>query len=273
MGKIKVDVINFDICLYLCDYQFMRLNAYIAGQIGVSRRQADEMIQKGYVEIDGEIATFTDQVGPASTLRIYKNQAWVVVTTTKDKNKAILFYKPIFTVVTHKDPQRRKTIYDILPKQYHNLKFAGRLDYLSEGLMVLTNNGELIHELTHPSMGKTKAYLVVLKYTLRKEQIQEMEDGLEIRDENARFEPISISRTSLGAEIPEKLPRYDDRNLDFLKIHKEHFAYVFYLNEGQNNQIRKMCTYYGQDVLKLVRLEMGNYKISYDLYRRKVIEL
>jgi 23S rRNA pseudouridine2605 synthase len=251
----------------------MRLNAYIAAQIGVSRRQADELIQKGYVEIDGEIATFTDAIGASSVIRVYRNQKWDKINTSTDSKRTILFYKPIFTVVTHADPQRRKTVYDFLPKQYHKLKFAGRLDYLSEGLMVFSNSGELIHELTHPSMGKTKAYLVVLKYSLRREQIQELEEGLVLPKDNLKFEPISISKTQLGAEIGEKLPKYEDRHLDFLKIHQEHFAYVFYLNEGQNNQIRKMCAHYGQDVMKLVRLEMGKYKISQELYKKKIIEL
>ena len=60
----------------------MRLNAYLAGQLGMSRRQADELIQKGFIEIDGEIATFTDSVGASSTLRVYRNHSWETVRTT-----------------------------------------------------------------------------------------------------------------------------------------------------------------------------------------------
>lgn len=251
----------------------MRLNAYIANLVAISRRQADDLIQKGFVELDGEIASFTDPVSTASNIRIYKNQTWNTVNNQKTKNKTILFYKPIFTVTTHSDPQRRRTVYDVLPKQYHHLKFAGRLDFQSEGLMVFSTNGDLIHELSHPSMGKTKVYLVVLKYPLRKEQIMEMEDGLKIPSKNLFFEPLSVSKTELGAEIGEKLPSYDTRNMDYLKIYPEHFVYAFYLNEGQNNQIRKICDHYGQDVIKLIRVEMGKYKLSYDLYKRKVIEI
>jgi 23S rRNA pseudouridine2605 synthase len=259
--------------MFVLHSYIMRLNAYLAGQLGMSRRQADELIQKGFIEIDGEIATFTDSVGASSTLRVYRNHSWETVRTTVSAMQTILVYKPIFTVTTSKDPQGRKTIYDILPKKYKNLKYAGRLDYLSEGLMVFSNSGELIHELSHPSMGKTKVYLVSLKYPLRMEQIREIEEGLEISGE-AKFEALAISKaTSLGADITEKLPGYDTRNMDYLKFHNEHFVYAFTLNEGQNNQIRKICKHFGQDVMKLVRTEMGKYKISYDLHNKKIIEL
>jgi 23S rRNA pseudouridine2605 synthase len=250
----------------------MRLNAYLAGQLGLSRRQADELIQKGYVEIDGEIATFTDQMGAGSVLRVYNKGNWEIIKTQSSKIQTILVYKPIFTVTTSKDPQKRKTIYDVIPRKYHHLKYAGRLDYLSEGIMIFSNSGELIHELTHPSMGKTKVYLVALKYPLRKEQIREIETGLEIPNEK-KYEPVAVSKTDLGADIPERLPGYDARNLDFLKFYKDHFIYAFHLTEGQNNQIRNICKHYGQDVLKLVRVEMGSYKLSLDLYKKKVIEL
>ncbi|MGL4758100.1 MAG: pseudouridine synthase [Patescibacteria group bacterium] len=250
----------------------MRLNAYLARQLGISRRNADDLIQKGYIEIDGEIASFTDQASEASKIRVYKNGTWDTISNSSKKQEAILFYKPIFSVVTKKDPQKRKTVYDILPKKYSHLGYAGRLDYMSEGLMVFSNNGELIHNLTHPSMSKIKIYLVALKYPLKKEQIKDIEKGLEIPDEET-YEPVGISKTELGAQIMEKLPGYGSRTYDFLKFHKDHYVYAFHLTEGKKNEIRKICKYYGQDVLRLVRVEMGNYKLSFDLYKRKIIEL
>jgi pseudouridine synthase len=249
----------------------MRLNAYLASQLGTSRRQADELIQKGFVEIDGEIATFTDKVGPSSSLRVYNKGVWEKINITSNKQVILLVYKPIFTVTTSKDPQGRKTIYDILPPKYKGLKYAGRLDYLSEGLMVFSNNGELIHELSHPSMGKVKTYLVALKYPLRREQIKEIEEGLVTESDS--YEPLGISKTNLGAHIPERLPAYESRNYEFLRFHSEHFVYAFHLNEGKNNQIRNICKHFGQDALKLIRTELGNYKLSQDLHKRKYIEL
>jgi pseudouridine synthase len=257
----------------------MRLNQFIANQTGMSRRQADELIKKGYIEIDGDIATFTDPVDQTSNVRIYEKESWKALNKSKlldkdgNSNTTLLFYKPIFTVSTKSDPSKRKTIYDFLPPKFRELKYAGRLDYQSEGLMVLSNNGDLINQLSHPSFGKEKVYLVCLRYPLKKDQIKDMEDGLDITRENESFAPVKILKTTLGADIAERLPAYPTSNLDFLKIYKDHYAYVFCLNEGQNNQIRKMCKYYGQDVLKLVRLEMGPYKISYDLYKKKYIEL
>ncbi len=250
----------------------MRLNAYLARQLGVSRRNADDMIQKGYIEVDGEIASFTDIADENSKIRVYKNGVWETLANSQQKHAAILFYKPIFTVVTKKDPQKRKTVYDILPKKYHHMGYAGRLDYMSEGLMVFSNNGELIHKLTHPSMGKIKIYLVSLKYPLKKDQIREIENGLTIPGEET-YEPVAISKTDLGEYIEEKLPGYPARQYDFLRFHKDHYVYAFHLQEGKKNEIRKICKFYGQDVLRLVRVEMGNYKLSLDLYKRKVIDL
>jgi 23S rRNA pseudouridine2605 synthase len=252
----------------------MRLNQYLASQTGQSRRQCDELIKKGFVELDGEIASFTDPVSDESTLRIYQKEKWVSLgKKNKNGHTTILFYKPIFTVSTKSDPNKRKTIYDLLPPKFRDLNYAGRLDYMSEGLMVLSSNGDLVNQLTHPSFGKQKSYLVCLKYPLTKDQIKEMEKGLYISKDNLSFAPIKVEKTSIGAEISERLPAYPVMALDFLKIRKEHYAYVFLLEEGQNNQIRKMCDFYGQDVIRLVRLEMGPYKVSFDLFKKKYIEL
>lgn len=250
----------------------MRLNAYLARQLGISRRNADEMIQKGFCELDGEIASFTDIANESTKIRVYKNGVWETLANSAQKHAAILFYKPIFSVVTKKDPQRRKTVYDIMPRKYHHMGYAGRLDYMSEGLMVFSNNGELIHTLTHPSMGKIKVYLVSLKYPLSRDQIRDIEKGLVIPNEES-YEPVAISRTELGQMIGEKLPMYSSRNFDFLNFHKDHYVYAFHLQEGKKNEIRRICSYFGQDVLRLVRVEMGNYKLSFELYKKKIIDL
>jgi 23S rRNA pseudouridine2605 synthase len=253
----------------------MRLNQQLASLLASSRRKTDELIKQGLVEVDGEIATFTDTIDGNSQVRIYQKGSWVEVNKkgSRGKTTTILFYKPIFCLSTKSDPQKRKTVFDYLPPKYKHLNYAGRLDYMSEGLMILSDDGNLINRLTHPTQGKLKAYCVILKYPLKKDQIKEIEDGLEIPKDNLKYAPLTVAKTNLGAEIHEKLPGYSDSNLDFLRINKDHFAYVFYLQEGQNNQIRKICEHYGQKVLRLVRLEMGDYKISFELYKKRIIEL
>lgn len=252
----------------------MRLNKYLATQTGLSRRKADELIAAGLVEIDGEIANFTDPVDQLSVIRLYKDNKWETLGLKKNQKFAkVLFYKPIFCVSTHSDPMRRKTIYDVLPPKYRELNFAGRLDYMSEGLMVLSNDGNYINELTHPSFRKEKTYLVALKYPIRREHIKEMEEGLEIAKTRESYAPIRIERTDMGENIQERLAKYETKSFEFLRLVRDHYVYAFKLQEGQNTQIRKMCKYYGQDVLRLIRVEMGPHKLTQELYNRKFIEL
>jgi 23S rRNA pseudouridine2605 synthase len=237
--------------------QRMRLNQYIAFHTKMSRRQADTLIQKGFVEINGELGEFHQTVTEDDTLRIYEKGEWKTISSSETKSQVLLMYKPIFSVTTHSDPQKRKTVFDVLPKQYSRLKPAGRLDYMSEGLLVLSSDGDLIHKLTHPSHETEKQYLVALKYILKPNQIKEMSAGMTLED--YQLNPVKI-------EPFKHLSDYD-----YLKLEPKHFWYSFTLTEGRNNQIRLMCKQFGQEVLRLVRVKHGKYQLSYDLYRKKYL--
>lgn len=223
----------------------------------MSRRQADTLIQKGFVELNGELGEFHQTVTDNDTLRLYNNGEWSTISGAHTESQVLLMYKPIFSVTTHSDPQKRKTVFDVLPKQYSRLRPAGRLDYMSEGLLILSSDGDLIHRLTHPSHETEKQYLVALKYILKSNQIKEMSAGMTIED--YKLNPVKI-------EAFKHLSDYD-----FLKLEPKHFWYTFTLTEGRNNQIRLMCKQVGQEVLRLVRIKHGQYKLNYELYKQKYL--
>ena len=199
----------------------MRINQFLAHQIGVSRRQGDELIKRGEVRINGEICNLFDQVDNGKVVEYFNaSKGWLKISEDNDF-KTILFYKPIFTVTTRSDEFKRKTIYSFLKASYFSFKPAGRLDYLSEGLLVLSQDGDLINKLTHPSFGTEKRYLIALKEPLKPNQIKEMEKGMTL-DEN-KLQPVKI------------VEKENMKDWEFLKPEPKHTWYEFTLKEGKNN--------------------------------------
>jgi 23S rRNA pseudouridine2605 synthase len=240
----------------------MRINQYLAHVLGVSRRDADKLVQKAYVEINGEIASLGDQVEDDTIVKYYQNEKWTELTKVSSKNDTtIMFYKPIFAITSKSDPEKRKTIYDYLPKQYHALKPAGRLDYMSEGLLIMSTDGELIHTLTHPSNNSSKLYIVGLKNELQTSMITQARNGMTIDD--YKLESVKI----------EKVSKLMLTNHGYLKLERHLTWYSFELSEGRNNQIRKMCASWGYKVHRLIRVKQGEYEMTEKLYKSKIVKV
>jgi 23S rRNA pseudouridine2605 synthase len=233
----------------------MRINQFLAHHLGVSRREGDELVKQGLVEINGELANLFDQAVDGDAVRFFNKNNWENVGGVK--NETVLFYKPIFSVCTKKDPQDRKTVYDLLPKKYQSLKTAGRLDYMSEGLIVLSNDGDVIYKLTHPSQETSKIYLVALKEKMPEEALKILQKGIKL--DEYQLQPCKITLFS------------DFANYDYLKLDQEFRTwYAFELFEGRNNQIRQMCEAVGYKVQRLIRIKQGNYKLTKQLYEQKI---
>ncbi|MBQ6516588.1 rRNA pseudouridine synthase, partial [bacterium] len=135
----------------------MRLNKYIASTGLCSRRKADELIESGQIAVNGKIVkelgfhvSERDKVTVNGKLLMQK------------KNEYYKFYKPSGYITTCDDEKGRRTIFDILPDEFRHLKPVGRLDKDSTGLLILTNDGDLINELTHPSAKVQKVYHVTV---------------------------------------------------------------------------------------------------------------
>lgn len=204
----------------------MRLNKFLSLCDVASRRKADELILSGVVSVNGEKIT---EIGYQIDEK--KDKISVKGTIIKPKElKYAIFYKPAGYITSMDDDKDRKTIYDILPDNLKYLKPVGRLDKDSTGLLLLTNDGNLIQAMTHPSVKVAKTYRVVAKGKLNINHLHELAKGIEI-------EPGKI------AYADSQIIEYEGKNT-VLQIT---------LYQGLNRQIRKMLDFIGFPVISLKR--------------------
>lgn len=205
----------------------MRLNKYIASAGFCSRRKADELIEQGVVSVNGKkVAELGFQVGEKD--KVFINNEMI----RPKKHEYYRFYKPTGYITTCEDEKDRKIIYDILPTELHNLKPVGRLDRDSSGLIILTNDGELINELTHPSAKVPKIYMVSVDAKVSLHHIEKMAQGIEIEKGKKAYAECQIIES--------------DNKKTTLQV-------VLY--QGLNRQIRKMFEFLGMEVISLKRIQ------------------
>lgn len=204
-----------------------RLNKYIASSGLCSRRKADELIESGVVVVNGK------KISEPGYLVQQKDKVFVNNKLIHPvKHEYYRFYKPAGYITTADDEKGRKTIYDLLPENLHHLKPVGRLDKDSTGLLILTNDGDLINELSHPSVKVPKIYRVSINGKITQNDIDTMYKGIEI-------EPDKIAY----AEV------------DVLEIDSNHTVMEIVLYQGLNRQIRKMFEHLGHEVISLKRTQ------------------
>lgn len=210
----------------------MRLNIFLAQHTRLSRRAADKAIEQGKVDVNGlkpalgQLITLTDTVQFEG--RIIKPESKKITT--------IMLNKPVGYVCS-RNGQGSKTIYDLIPNELQYLKAVGRLDKDSSGLILLTNNGQLAHELTHPSYQKTKVYEITLDKTLAPLHQQIISDkGINLEDG------------------PSKLVL---ENIDNSRVH-----WQVTMREGRNRQIRRTFAALGYKVVALHRISFGSYELQ-----------
>jgi len=209
----------------------MRINKFIAQNTSFSRREADKLIIDGRVKINQKIAQLFDQVE--------NNQVVFLDNKIIQQNKKkliVLFNKPTGYIVS-KSGQGQKTIYDILPKKYHNLNYVGRLDKNSSGLLILTNNNPLIDQLTNPKFKKIKQYEIKLNRQLEKKDWHEIEKNGVLLD-------FGISKFNI------KPINQDKSNL------------LITIYEGKNRQIRKTFEKLKYSVKKLHRIKFAQFELN-----------
>jgi 23S rRNA pseudouridine2605 synthase len=208
----------------------MRVNKLIAERLGISRRKADKIIEAGQVTMNGQPITIGQQITDTDTIYIDGQ-----LLPNRQPEITILFNKPIGYVCS-KDGQGSNTIYDILPAKYINLNPVGRLDKDSSGLLLLTNDGNLHQELTHPKYQKEKIYHVILNKALAAEDCKRIEQGLELEDGISK---LSLKSSSLNDKV-----------------------WTVAMHEGRNRQIRRTFEKAGYKVMKLHRTNFGNYALD-----------
>jgi 23S rRNA pseudouridine2605 synthase len=207
------------------DEDGVRLQKVLA-QAGLgSRRTCEALIERGRVRVNGEVAVLGRRVDPEIDV-IEVGGAQIGV---KAGLVHYLLNKPAGVITTASDPQGRSAVVDLVPAEPRVFP-VGRLDGDSEGLLLLTNDGDLTHRLTHPSYGVDKEYLVEVDSPPSKGDLARLRDGIELDD--GRTAPAKV------AQLGERLLR--------ITIH-----------EGRNRQIRRMCEAVGHPVVRLVRTRIG----------------
>jgi len=210
----------------------IRINRFIAQSTGLSRRAADSAIAEGRVTVNGHAPQTGQTISTTDVVTLDSKPVQATKTVT-----TILLNKPVGYVVS-RDGQGSKTVYDLLPAELHTLKPIGRLDKDSSGLLLLTNDGLLANELTHPSHQKTKIYEVTLNTPLaplHRQMISEM--GLQLDDGPSKL-------------ILDRVREGDDH------------AWIVTMHEGRNRQIRRTFAALGYTVTALHRTQFGPYHVG-----------
>jgi 23S rRNA pseudouridine2605 synthase len=206
--------------------QGIRLNKYLASCGVGSRRSCDVLVQSGEVTINGETCLNPGQrILPGDFVRAGGRRIEPL------EIRSIVFHKPPGFVCTRKDENNRPTIYDLIPPRYHHLAHVGRLDRDSEGLLILSNDGELAQALTHPSHRVHKVYQVTTENAFENAILGQLEKG--VFTEVGKARAVSVKRIS-------------PRRLEMV------------LDTGLKRQIRYMLLAVGHRVKRLVRLRIGD---------------
>jgi 23S rRNA pseudouridine2605 synthase len=211
----------------------------ILSETGVaSRRHAEELIREGRVTVNGRLARIGDKVDPS---RDHIKVDGKLVASPAAK-AYLMLHKPKQVVTTSEDPEGRAVVMDLVKGRVPRLFPVGRLDYDAEGILLLTNDGEMAHRLSHPSFQVRRTYWVKVKGKPAAEEIRKLSRGITLED---------------GPTAPCRiLPRREGRENAWLEMT---------LREGRNRQVKRMWEKIGYPVLKLKRvsfagLSLGNLK-------------
>ena len=204
----------------------IRLNKFLASCGVGSRRQCDEIIRQGRVELNGSPVTeLATRVGPEDHVRVDGKRMQA------RKHRVIAMHKPRGLVSSRDDELGRETIYSLIPDHMHDLHHVGRLDRESEGLLILTNNGDLSQTLLHPSREIEKEYIIGLNQAIEKPHLAKLTEGI---------------YTSEGKLQAKEVERISARRLKIV------------LDHGAKRQIRIMLKALGYQVQRLLRVRIGD---------------
>ena len=213
----------------------MRINKFLADKGVASRRHADEMIEAGRVQINGKTATLGANVEEDDEVFVDGK----LIDCAEKQQEYYIMNKPKGVICSVSDDRGRKTVMDFLPKGVGRLFPVGRLDYDTEGLLILTNDGDLSYRLTHPKSEIAKTYLVRVEGTLTEKDLNPIRSGVELD---------GILTKKCKAHIVET-------NKAYTKVH-------ITITEGRNRQVRRMFEAIGRTVAFLKRVSIGNLKLT-----------
>lgn len=227
----------------------IRINRFLARAGLGSRRECERLVTAGRVLLNGSLVTeLSTTVDPVHDTVEYRGKAISQVRTME----YVAYHKPTGTLVSRRDPHHPETIYDTIRKAHgadlSHLRYVGRLDRNSEGLLLLTNDGDLVHALTHPRFHVKKVYHVVVDRQVGGEHIDTMVN-----------QGIRSDGDTLSAGSVARLPK------------RNGYWYQVELYEGKNRQIRRMFDAFGYRIRRLIRVQFGAVRLgdlSCGAYRR-----
>jgi len=220
--------------------------AKVIARAGVcSRRDAERLIAEARVKINGEIVdTPARKVEPADLVEVNGTAL-----PAREASRLWRYHKPAGLIVSHRDPKGRQSVFDVLPKDLPRVVSIGRLDFTTEGLLLLTNDGELERKLELPATGWTRRYRVRVHGTVEQPALDRLKQGIMIA--GIRYGPIEA-----------RIERQQGTN-----------SWVsFALKEGKNREIKRVCEHLGLQVNRLIRISFGPFQLG-DLPKGEVEEV
>lgn len=213
----------------------VRLQKYLSECGVASRRKAEDLIMAGKVKVNGKPASIGDKIDPKSDTVVVAGKK---VKKTK-KNTYIMLHKPRGFITTLSDEMGRKCVAQLVEDVGTRVYPVGRLDRDSEGLLLLTDDGEFANALTHPTRHVPKTYRVTVRPTITDEQITALTTGVEIDGRMTMPSEVRVLEKKEGRVVLEII-----------------------IYEGRNRQIRKMCDSLGLEVARLKRTQIGSVKLG-----------
>jgi 23S rRNA pseudouridine2605 synthase len=213
----------------------VRLQKYLSRAGRASRREAERLILQGRVRVNGNVVlTLGSKVLPG------RDKVELDGTVVEEsRSRWIVFHKPPGVVTTRTDPQGRPTVYGLLPASMADLRYVGRLDQPTEGLLLLTNEGDLLHRLTHPSFRVEREYRAWVKGVPPVSALRRLEGGVELEDGPARATRVRL-----------------------VKPLKRGALLALVLQEGRKREVRRLLEAVGHPVTRLLRVRFGPVRLG-----------
>ncbi|RXJ91675.1 pseudouridine synthase [Arcobacter sp. CECT 8983] len=229
--------------------ELTRLNKFISHNSSYSRREADKIIEEGRVTINGKpVTNLSTKVSPNDEVKIGKKLI------KEDKNRmytVIMYNKPKGELVTKNDPQGRKTVFDSLDKKYKHFMPIGRLDYASEGLILLTDSVDVANKLMHSKL--ERIYKIKVDGEIHPKVEEAMLHGLELEDASTgAHEKSKIKSMNFEPFVAYQILT-NNKNFSKLKVA---------ITEGKNRELRRFFGHFGLNVMDLKRFEFGGMTLN-----------
>jgi pseudouridine synthase len=213
----------------------VRLQKFLAEAGVASRRASEQIIREGRVSVNGQpVLVLGSKVDPE------RDKVTLDGKPVRPQRKLyIALHKPRGCVCSRKDELQRRTVYELLPKEWVGIQSVGRLDFASEGLLFLTNDGEFALRLTHPRYGVRKRYIVTVAGRVEKPMLEQFTRGIQNEGEQLKAERAWLVREGKTQSVVE-----------------------LELAEGKNREVRRLCESQGLIVERLVRVQIGKIKLG-----------